>query len=148
MLAHGGAGQRGQLALGLRFDANQGQIGRAAAHIDHQHQTAVRQLLSQLLALQQQPVVKRRFGFFQQMHIGQTRQLRSFQRQSARAFVKRSGHREHHGLLLQWGIGVRRIPGRFDMGQIRGRGVQRRHLGDIFCRTPGQDGRRAVHARV
>ena len=34
------------------------------------------------------------------------------------------------------------------MVQVTGRGLQRRQPGHLFGRAPGQDGRRAVHARV
>lgn len=88
MLTHGRASQHRQAAIGCSFDANQSQVGGATAHVHHQHQPALGQLLSQRIALQQQPVMKRRLGLFQQLHAGQTRQLRGLQRQCARTFVE------------------------------------------------------------
>ena len=89
VLAYGGARQHRQVALrGCSLHADQCQIGGAAAHIHHQYQTAVGQLGSQLLALQQQPVVKGCLGFFQQMHLLQTGQTGGLQRQCARALIE------------------------------------------------------------
>jgi hypothetical protein len=69
VLAHGDARERGQ-STRCGFHADQRQVGRAAAHVGHQHQAAAFQLRGQLPALQRQPVVERGLGFFEQMHFG------------------------------------------------------------------------------
>ena len=148
VLAHGRAREQGQAAVGRGVDPDQGQVGGAAAHVHHQHQAAVGQLCGQLRALQQQPVVEGGLGFFEQLHLRQASQLRGLQRQRARALVERGGHRQHHALLRQRGLRVGLVPGGAHMGQVRGRGRQRRDLGHLVARAPGQNGRRAVHPGV
>ena len=95
VLAHGGARQRGQAATGCpgcpgfcRFYADQCQVSGTTAYIYYQHQTAVGKLLRQLIALQQQPVMKGCLRFFQQMHLLQTGQTGSLQRQCACALIE------------------------------------------------------------
>ena len=148
MLAHGRARQQRQAAAWCCFHPDQRQVGGAAAHVQHQHQAAVLQLLGELRALQHQPIVKRGLGFFEQLHPGQAGQLRRLQRERARALVEGGGHRQHHQLLGQRRIGVRCIPGGAHMRQVAAGGLQRRDLGHILARAPGQYRRGAVHTGV
>ena len=147
VLADGNAGECRQcVGISRLLDANQREVGRAAAHIDHQHQFAVLELRVELIALQHQPVVERGLGFFEQMHMRQARHLRGLQRQRARAFVKRRGHGEHDDLPVERRIGMRGIPRGLHMREIAGRCGDRRDLVHIFRCAPGQDGRVAIDA--
>ncbi len=84
-----------------QFDLDQAEVGGAAADVAHQHQPRVGQRAGQRVAVAQQPVVERRLRFFQQPQRGQAGLARGRQRQRARRFVERGGHRQHQLLLLQ-----------------------------------------------
>ena len=146
MVAHAQAGQPG-LAVD-QFHLDQAEVGGAAAHIADQHQPGLRQFLGELAAMAQQPVVKHRLRLFQQAQPGQAGLARGGQGQGAGAFIKGGRHRQHQLLLRQRMLWKARVPGRVHVTQIAGAGLDRRHLGHLVGRAPGQYGGLAVHRRM
>ena len=130
----------GQLGLAIDLlNLDQAQVGRATAHIAHQHQPAGLQLGGQAGLVTQQPVVKDRLRLLQQTQFGQPGIGCCQQRQAARTFVKRGRHREHQVLQIQWAVWKLRVPRRLDVCQVTCAGLHRRHFGHIGVATPGQD---------
>ena len=148
VLAHGGAREGRQRVRTRLFHADQREVGGATAYVDHEHQASVLQLRVELLALQNQPVVEGGLGFFQQVDLRQTGQLRGLQRQRTRALVKRRRNREHHDLLCQRSVGMCGVPRGLHVCEVAGRSLYRRNLVYVFRRAPGQDGGGAIHAIV
>ncbi len=137
-------GQAGHAACSIGLDAHQGEVGRAAADVDHQHQARVLQFIGQALPVLMQPVVQRSLRLLDQAQANQTGQPRSFERQRARALVEGRRHRQRDVLLRQRMIRVPRIPGGSQLRQVAGaRGDWRDPVHIIRC-PPGQDGRIAI----
>jgi hypothetical protein len=143
--------RQGRLRCGravLQFHLDQAEVGGAAADVGHQHQARAGQFGGEGVAMAVQPVVQRRLRLFQQPQPPQAGQARGLQRECARAFVEGGGNGEHQVLLRQGTIGMARVPGRAQIGQVAGAGRQRRDLRHLAWCAPGQDGRGAVDAVV
>ncbi len=130
------------------LDFDQGQIGGAAAHVQHQQQMHVRQCRPQPSRVAPQPVITHRLRLLQQTHVWQTGLPGRRQGQRAGGFVEGSGDGDDDVLIFQRRIGVTVPPYAADMLQITGAGLNRRHLNDPIVAAPGQDIGAVVHRRV
>ena len=146
VVAHADARQERLAILHLHFD--QREVGRAAADVADEHEAGRAKLVVERFAMVEQPVVERGLRFFEQAQRRQLRHPGRFERQRARAFVERCGHRQHDVLLFERRVGEALVPRRAHVREIACARRDRRDLRDIVARAPGQDRRDPIHRAV
>ena len=147
MIAHGHAMEL-HLAAFAAADADQREIGRAAADIADQNFLARLDQSFPIVLMRVNPGVKGGLRLFDQHHPRQAGQGRRFDGQFAGHLVERGRQREHEILLFQRLAREFGVPGVAHVGQIPGTDFDRREPLDVFGPVPGQQRRRAIHARV
>ena len=131
-----------------RRDADEGEVGGAAAHVADQHQPGAAERRREVGPMTPGEVVEGRLGLLQQREPGQPRLVGGPQRQLPGRLVEGGGHRQDDLLLLQRVIREAGVPGSPQVAEVEGRGGHRREARNALGGTPGEDGGGAVHPRV
>ncbi len=89
-----------QFEIAFAFDhRDQREVGRAAAHVDHEDDVADLDLLAPLAVALLDPAIQRRLRFFEQRHAAVARGLGRFGGQFACGRIERGGNRDRDVLL-------------------------------------------------
>ena len=146
VLAHGNALQL-EVAIALQH-GDQREVGRTTAHVHHQDDVAMLDLLAPCAVAGLNPTVQRCLGLFQQCQLLEARRAAGLGRQLACSRVKRCGNGDGDVLLVKRRFRVGLFPGPAQVLQIANRRGQRRDATDFRGRIGWQQGAAAVHAGV
>ncbi len=135
-------------ASAVAADADQAEVRGAAADVDDEDQAGLAQQVLPASLVLVDPGVERRLRLFEQDRVRQPGALGRGDAELARHLVERRRHRQDDLLLFQGRAGEALLPRLADVLQVARRRLDRRQLGDVVGRRPGQDRRLAVDAAV
>ena len=136
------------LAAFAAADADQREVGRAAADVADENLLAWLDKLIPTVPMGVDPGIERRLWFFDEHDPRQTGQGGRLDRQFPRHFVKRGRQREHEILLGQRMLGEAGVPSGADVGHVPRADLDRRQSLNVGRSVPGEKLGRAVHARM
>ena len=137
MVADGDA-MKLDLAVGSPSNADQSEIGCAAADVANQNFLAGRNKLLPVVLMLVNPGIKRGLRLFNQHHFGQAGPCGGLDGQFASDFIERCRQSKNDVLPLQRLALELVVPGRADVCQIPAARFDRRNPLDIAGRMPGQ----------
>ena len=129
-------------------DANQGEIGRAAADVANQNLLAGLDQPVPVVGVGVNPGVEGGLRLFDQHDARQARQRRRTHRQLAGDLIERGRQGQHEILLGQRMTRKSGVPGVAHVGEIPRTDLDRRKPIDVGRPLPRQQRRRPIHARV
>ncbi len=129
-------------------DANQREIGRAAADVANQDLLARLDQSVPVVGVGVNPGVEGRLRLFDQHDARQAGQRRRLHRQLAGHFIERGRQGQHEILLGQRMTRKSGVPGVAHVGEIPRADLDRREPIDVGRPLPRQQRRRPIHARV